>query len=74
MRAVEKIAADGEKPGKMPQFSHKDSFYKEIEISLESRLGRRVTVTAGPTQEALDPVPARSNISAVLRTADLLNS
>ena len=54
VRAVEKIAADGEKPGKMPQFSHKDSFYKEIEISLESRLGRRVTVTAGKNKGTLN--------------------
>ena len=43
-----------EKPGKMPQFSHKDSFYKEIEISLESRLGRRVTVTAGKNKGTLN--------------------
>lgn len=54
VRAVEKIAADGEKPGKMPQFSHKDSFYKEVEISLESRLGRRVTVTAGKNKGTLN--------------------
>ena len=54
VRAVEKIAADGEKPGKMPQFSHKDSFYKKIEISLESRLGRRVTVTAGKNKGTLN--------------------
>ena len=40
VRAVEKIAADSEKPEKRTKFSHKDSFYKEIEISLESRLGR----------------------------------
>ena len=50
VRAVEKIAADSEKPEKRTKFSHKDSFYKEIEISLESRLGRRVTVTAEKTR------------------------
>ncbi len=53
VRAVEKIAAESEKQGKAPQFSHKDSFYKEIEISLESRLGRRVTVTAGKHKGSL---------------------
>ncbi|WP_370769345.1 ParB/RepB/Spo0J family partition protein [Ruminococcus callidus] len=54
VRAVEKIAADSEKPEKQTQFSHKDSFYKEIEISLESRLGRRVTVTAGKNKGTLN--------------------
>ena len=54
VRAVEKIAADSEKPGKRTKFSHKDSFYKEIEISLESRLGRRVTVTAGKNKGTLN--------------------
>ena len=54
VRAVEKIAADSEKPEKRTKFSHKDSFYKEIEISLESRLGRRVTVTAGKNKGTLN--------------------
>lgn len=54
VRAVEKIAADSEKAEKRTQFSHKDSFYKEIEISLESRLGRRVTVTAGKNKGTLN--------------------
>lgn len=46
VRAVEKIAADAAKPPateKMPA----DSFYTEIALSLESQLGRRVTVTPG---------------------------
>ena len=47
-------ALPAKQPGKMPQFSHKDSFYKEIEISLESRLGRRVTVTAGKNKGTLN--------------------
>ena len=54
VRAVEKIAADSEKPENRTKFSHKDSFYKEIEISLESRLGRRVTVTAGKNKGTLN--------------------
>ena len=54
VRAVEKSAADSEKPEKRTKFSHKDSFYKEIEISLESRLGRRVTVTAGKNKGTLN--------------------
>lgn len=54
VRAVEKIAADSEKPEKRTKFIHKDSFYKEIEISLESRLGRRVTVTAGKNKGTLN--------------------
>ena len=54
VRAVEKIAADSEKPEKRTKISHKDSFYKEIEISLESRLGRRVTVTAGKNKGTLN--------------------
>ncbi|MFQ9094100.1 MAG: hypothetical protein ACLR5S_07310 [Ruminococcus sp.] len=44
----------GKSPEKCRSFSHKDSFYKEIEISLESRLGRRVTVTAGKNKGTLN--------------------
>ena len=54
VRALEKIAADSEKTEKRTKFSHKDIFYKEIEISLESRLGRRVTVAAGKNKGTLN--------------------
>ena len=54
VRAVEKIAS-GEAKQAEPALRHReDSFYTEIEISLESRLGRRVSVTRGKNKGTLN--------------------
>ena len=54
VRAVEKIAS-GEAKQAEPALRHReDSFYTEIEISLESRLGRRVSVTRGKNEGTLN--------------------
>lgn len=54
VRAVEKIAS-GEAKQTEPALRHReDSFYTEIEISLESRLGRRVSVTRGKNKGTLN--------------------
>lgn len=54
VRAVEKIAS-GEAKQAEPALRHwEDSFYTEIEISLESRLGRRVSVTRGKNKGTLN--------------------
>lgn len=54
VRAVEKIAS-GEAKQAEPSLRHReDSFYTEIEISLESRLGRRVSVTRGKNKGTLN--------------------
>ncbi len=54
VRAVEKIAS-GEAKQEEPALRHReDSFYTEIEISLESRLGRRVSVTRGKNKGTLN--------------------
>ncbi len=44
VRAIEKMAAEGEKEPEPVQFGSVDSYFKEMEISLHDRLGRRVKV------------------------------
>lgn len=53
VRAVEKIAANAAKPAKTQTPVLEDSFYTEIALSLESELGRRVTVTTGKQKGTL---------------------
>ena len=54
VRAVEKIASGEEKQAEPALRHREDSFYTEIEISLESRLGRRVSVTRGKNKGTLN--------------------
>ncbi len=44
VRQLEKMAADCEKTEKEERFSHSDSYFREMEISLHERLGRKVKV------------------------------
>lgn len=53
VRAVEKIAANEAKLTAPAPLVKEDSFFTEIEISLESRLGRRVSVTYSKNKGAL---------------------
>lgn len=54
VRAVEKIAANETKCTAPPPLIKEDSFFTEIELSLESRLGRRVSVTCGKNKGTLN--------------------
>lgn len=54
VRAVEKIASGEAKQAEPAPRHREDSFYTEIEISLESRLGRRVSVTRGKNKGTLN--------------------
>ena len=54
VRAVEKIAADGEKPGKCRSFPIRTAFTRKSRSAWKAALGRRVTVTAGKNKGTLN--------------------
>ncbi|WP_298481965.1 ParB/RepB/Spo0J family partition protein [uncultured Ruminococcus sp.] len=54
VRAVEKIAANEAKMTAPQPLIKEDSFFTEIEISLEARLGRRVSVSYGKNKGTLN--------------------